>query len=87
MLRQYEEFRFINFVDSDTTYWHMNQGAEDLKDYRTIILVGGLYKWLAKVLANKLKGCLSKVILKAQNFFMEGRQILDAVLMANEVID
>ena len=65
----------------------MNQGAEDLKDYRTIILVGGLYKWLAKVLANKLKGCLSKVILKAQNFFMEGRQILDAVLMANEVID
>ena len=23
-------------------------GAEDLKDYRPISLVGGLYKWLAK---------------------------------------
>ena len=41
-------------------------GAEDFKDFRPISLVGGLYKWLAKVLANRLKRVLAKVILKSQ---------------------
>ena len=62
-------------------------GTEDLRDYRPISLVGGLYKWLAKVLANRLKMVVGKVVSKAQNAFMEGRQILDVVLVANEVID
>ena len=40
-------------------------GVEDLKDYRPISLVGSLYKLLAKVLANRLKKVMSKLVNKA----------------------
>ncbi|RVW77015.1 putative ribonuclease H protein [Vitis vinifera] len=62
-------------------------GAEDLGDYRPISLLGGLYKLLAKVLANRLKKIIDKVISPDQNAFIKGRQILDGSLIANEVID
>ena len=62
-------------------------GAEDLRDFRPISLVGSLYKWLAKVSANRLKKVVGRVVSKAQGAFMEGRQILDVVLIENEAID
>ncbi|KAJ9687213.1 hypothetical protein PVL29_015891 [Vitis rotundifolia] len=62
-------------------------GAEDLGDFRPISLLGGLYKLLAKVLANRLKKGIGKVVSSDQNAFVKGRQILDASLIANEVID
>ena len=63
------------------------EGAEDLGDYRPISLLGGLYKLFAKVLADRLKKVIGKVVSLDQNAFIKGRQILDASLIANEVID
>ena len=62
-------------------------GAEELGDFRPISLVGGLYKLLAKVLANRIKNVVGKVVSSDQNAFVMDRQILDASLIANEVID
>ena len=50
-------------------------GAEDLGDFRPISLLGGLYKLLAKVLANRLKKVIGKVVSLDQNAFVTGRQI------------
>ena len=57
------------------------------KTLRPISLLGGLYKIQAKVLANILKRVVGNVVSEARNAFVEGRQILDAALIANEVVD
>ena len=45
-------------------------GAENLGDFRPISLLRGLYKLLAKVLANRLKKVLEKVVSEDQNAFV-----------------
>lgn len=46
-----------------------------------------MYKLLTKVLANKQKKVVCKVVSKSQNAFMKRRQIQGGVLMANKAID
>lgn len=47
----------------------------------------GVYKILARILANRLKFLLDKIISSSQNAFVKGRQLLVSVLIANECID
>ena len=62
-------------------------GADEIKDFRPISLVGGMYKIIAKLLANRLSVVLGNIVSPSQNAFVKGRQILDSVLIANECID
>jgi len=61
--------------------------ALDLKDFQPISLVSGVYKIIAKALANRMRRVMEKVISNSQNAFVKGRQILDSVLIANECLD
>ncbi|RVW79010.1 Transposon TX1 uncharacterized 149 kDa protein [Vitis vinifera] len=92
LFRQFHETgRFVRSLNATFLVLIPKKGGtedlKDLKDFRPISLVGGLYIWLAKVLANRLKGVLAKVISLSQMLFVEGRQIMDVVLITNEAID
>jgi hypothetical protein len=58
-----------------------------VQDFRPIALVGCMYKILSKLLANRLRMIIGRVVSETQTTFMKGRQILDGILIANEVVD
>jgi hypothetical protein len=48
------------------------KGAKEIKDFRPISLVGGVYKIIAKVLANRMRRVMDRIISKPQNAFVKG---------------
>ncbi|GKU94710.1 hypothetical protein SLEP1_g8163 [Rubroshorea leprosula] len=63
------------------------ENPQRIEEYRPISLIGVMYKIIAKLLANRLRKVLPKVIGEQQMAFIGGRQLVDGVIIANEVID
>jgi hypothetical protein len=55
---------FISFIPKKV-------GVVEIKYFRPIRLISGMYKIIAKVLANKVKFVLLRIISKTQNAFTE----------------
>jgi hypothetical protein len=56
------------------------------KHFRPIALCNVIYKVITKVIATRLKPIFPFLISKEQSGYVEGRQIMDSVILANEVI-
>ena len=71
---------FITLVPKVVNPQHLN-------DFRSISLVECVYKIVSKILSSRLKRVLNKVIDLRQTASLEGRGLLDSVLVANETIE
>lgn len=63
------------------------EGAKCFSGFWPISLIGSIYKLLAKVLPRRHSESLKSIIGDCQHAFVEGRQITDAIMIANEVVD
>ena len=91
LMKVSEEFHSSRIINRSTnvtfiTLVPMSQTFKIL-DFRPISLVKSPYKTIVKVLSRRLHKVIYETISSSQGGFVEERQILDAVLIANEVVD
>eukprot|EP00253_Pinus_taeda_P033889 PITA_33889 len=63
-----------------------NNSSEEAQGYQPIALCNVIYKIIATLIAKRLKPLLPNIISPEQTGFVEGRQILDGLVVAQEVI-
>lgn len=61
--------------------------AQELKDFRPTSLIGEIYKIISKLLIERRKSVMKKLADVHQMAFLQGRQTMDAALLANELVE
>ena len=62
------------------------EGADSPGKFKPIDLCNVIYKIISKVIANRLKPLLPSLISLEQSGFVEGRHILDGIIVVHETI-
>lgn len=62
------------------------EGRQSIDDFRPISLIDCLYKIISKTLARRLSKVLESLISETQSAFIDGRQILDGIVVLNEIV-
>ncbi|CAI5536391.1 unnamed protein product [Closterium sp. Naga37s-1] len=75
------------FTTAVTILLHKKGDRGDLSNYRPITLLSFFYKLLAKVLANRIRMVLPRVISENQFGFLPGRSLAEAVSLVADAID
>ncbi|GKE14880.1 RNA-directed DNA polymerase, eukaryota, reverse transcriptase zinc-binding domain protein, partial [Tanacetum coccineum] len=55
-------------------------------EFRSITCCNVLYKYISKILTNRIKGCLSNLVNLNQSAFIQGRNIQDNILLTNKLL-
>lgn len=76
-----------SFNDTFIALIPKKMGAKELKDIRPISLIGSVYKIFSKLLTERLKKVVHKVVDAQQMAFIKGRPIMEVILIANECVD
>ncbi|GKU95494.1 hypothetical protein SLEP1_g8850 [Rubroshorea leprosula] len=63
------------------------KNPQRIEEYKPISLIGVMYKVVAKLLVSRLCKVMHKIIGEQHMAFINGRQLVDGVVIANEVID
>jgi hypothetical protein len=81
---------FNDFYDLKLDIGRLNYGtitlipkteeANQIQMYRPICLLNVVYKIFTKTLLMRMEGCMDRIINKAQNAFIKGRNIMDGVM-------
>ncbi|XP_058741619.1 uncharacterized protein LOC131614006 [Vicia villosa] len=58
-----------------------------VEEFKPICLIGCLYRLLSKLLAGRLNKVMGKLVSPTQTTFIEGRQMMDGVVVLNEIAD
>ena len=92
LVRVFAEFHSSGIINQSTNASFIvllpkKSVTKKISDFRPISLITSLYKIIAKVLSGRLRRVLHETIHSTQGTSVQGRQILDAVLITNEIMD